>query len=214
MTDPAADPLLDLASAGQDAAAAIDSAFAKAAESLTLSLTKAAASGKLSLATLAQAALQAVDALAKVSTGSGSGSGSGGGGQSLGDALAGVIGGAFSGAKADGGPVAPGGAYLVGERGPELFTPASVGDIGSLESRGGRRRADRQPDRAGRERPDRLRPQRSPAGPGPRPRDQPRRALTLDAPFPLEGGRVGVGGAPLAAAEESSLPLRPQSFQP
>lgn len=34
------------------------------------------------------------------------------------------------GARADGGPVVPGGAYLVGERGPELFTPTSAGQIG------------------------------------------------------------------------------------
>lgn len=36
------------------------------------------------------------------------------------------------GARAEGGPVLPGGAYLVGERGPELFTPASAGQIGAV----------------------------------------------------------------------------------
>jgi hypothetical protein len=35
----------------------------------------------------------------------------------------------FFGARAGGGAVAPGGAYLVGERGPELFTPASAGAL-------------------------------------------------------------------------------------
>jgi phage-related minor tail protein len=35
----------------------------------------------------------------------------------------------FRGARAAGGPVAPGGSYLVGERGPELFTPSSSGNI-------------------------------------------------------------------------------------
>jgi len=35
----------------------------------------------------------------------------------------------FSGARADGGPVLPGGSYLVGERGPEVFRPASAGSI-------------------------------------------------------------------------------------
>jgi hypothetical protein len=35
----------------------------------------------------------------------------------------------FRGARALGGPVAPGGSYLVGERGPELFTPSSSGNI-------------------------------------------------------------------------------------
>jgi phage-related minor tail protein len=44
-----------------------------------------------------------------------------------------------SGARAVGGPVAPGGSYLVGEQGPELFTPSSAGSITSnaaLASRG------------------------------------------------------------------------------
>lgn len=35
----------------------------------------------------------------------------------------------FFGARADGGFVTPGGAYLVGERGPELFTPSSAGVV-------------------------------------------------------------------------------------
>jgi hypothetical protein len=35
----------------------------------------------------------------------------------------------FRGPRALGGPVAPGGSYLVGERGPELFTPSSSGNI-------------------------------------------------------------------------------------
>lgn len=36
----------------------------------------------------------------------------------------------FFGARAAGGSVTPGGAYLVGERGPELFTPNASGQIG------------------------------------------------------------------------------------
>ena len=35
----------------------------------------------------------------------------------------------FGGARADGGPVSPGKAYLVGERGPELFMPNTAGQI-------------------------------------------------------------------------------------
>lgn len=35
----------------------------------------------------------------------------------------------FGGARADGGPVLGGGAYLVGERGPEVFRPATGGAI-------------------------------------------------------------------------------------
>lgn len=37
----------------------------------------------------------------------------------------------FFGARASGGPVNIGGAYLVGERGPELFTPRQSGAIGA-----------------------------------------------------------------------------------
>jgi phage-related minor tail protein len=35
----------------------------------------------------------------------------------------------ISGTRASGGPVMGGGTYLVGERGPELFTPSSSGNI-------------------------------------------------------------------------------------
>lgn len=52
----------------------------------------------------------------------------------LADAVSGVFkgfdfGSIFGGARASGGPVAGGTAYLVGERGPELFVPKSSGDI-------------------------------------------------------------------------------------
>lgn len=40
----------------------------------------------------------------------------------------------ISGARADGGPVSAGGTYLVGERGPELFTPRTNGSIISNEN--------------------------------------------------------------------------------
>ena len=43
----------------------------------------------------------------------------------------------FRGARAAGGPVAPGGTYLVGERGPELFTPSSSGNITPNHAMGG-----------------------------------------------------------------------------
>jgi hypothetical protein len=43
----------------------------------------------------------------------------------------------FRGARALGGPVAPGGSYLVGERGPELFTPSSSGNITPNGAMGG-----------------------------------------------------------------------------
>lgn len=105
------------------AAASIDEAFARAGESLARSLGRAAADGEISMAELAQAVLAAINAAAR--------GGAGGGlGQALTAALgAGLGGGAFSGARASGGPVTSGGAYLVGERGPEVFRPASAGSV-------------------------------------------------------------------------------------
>lgn len=103
---------------GEAAARAIDDAFGKAGTSLARSLGRAAADGKVSLAELAQAVLAAVNVAA--------GAGGGGG---LGEILSGALKGGFGGARADGGPVAGGRAYLVGERGPELFRPAGAGVI-------------------------------------------------------------------------------------
>lgn len=100
----------------QKAASAIDDAFAKAGASMVRSLTRAAADGKITMAELAEAVLAAVNAAA----------GAQGGG--LADIASAVLGG-FSGARADGGPVTTGGAYLVGERGPEVFRPASAGTV-------------------------------------------------------------------------------------
>ena len=101
----------------EKAAAAIDEAFTKAGVSMVRSLGRAAADGKITLAELAQAVLSAVNAAA---------SANGGG---LGAAIATAVSGVFSGARAGGGPVTPGGAYLVGERGPEVFRPASAGSV-------------------------------------------------------------------------------------
>lgn len=50
----------------------------------------------------------------------------GGGGSSF---LSGIFGNLFGGARAAGGPVSAGSAYLVGEHGPELFMPRGSGDI-------------------------------------------------------------------------------------
>jgi len=116
----AAAALAALKAPAEQAARAIDEAFAKAGTGLARSLAHAAADGKLSLAELARAVIEAVAA------GAGGQGGLGGG---LVKALAGAVGSAFSGARADGGPVAAGGAYLVGERGPEVFRPATGGAI-------------------------------------------------------------------------------------
>ncbi len=114
----AAAALATLKAPAEQAARAIDDAFARAGSSLVKSLARAAADGEVSLAELAQAVAQAAGAALK------------GGG--LGESLAGAVAGVFSGARAEGGPVLGGGAYLVGERGPEVFRPASAGSIEPL----------------------------------------------------------------------------------
>lgn len=101
----------------EQTAASIEEAFGRAGESLTRSLARAAADGQISLAELARAVLGAVNAAAGVK----------GGG--LSDAVARAVGGLFGGSRADGGPVAGGASYLVGERGPEVFRPAGAGVI-------------------------------------------------------------------------------------
>lgn len=98
------------------AASSIEDAFGRAGASLTRSLARAAADGQVTLAELARAVLNAVNAAAGVRGGGLSG------------AIAAAMGG-FGGARADGGPVMGGGAYLVGERGPEVFRPAGAGTI-------------------------------------------------------------------------------------
>jgi hypothetical protein len=104
------------------AASAIGEAFDRAGESLARSLARAAADGEVSLAELARAVLAAVNS----GLGAGAGSATGGG---LGAALAAAVGSLFGGTRAEGGPVSAGAAYLVGERGPELFRPGGAGTI-------------------------------------------------------------------------------------
>ncbi|MDP3801336.1 MAG: phage tail tape measure protein [Phenylobacterium sp.] len=100
------------------AAASIEDAFGKAGDGLVRSLARAAADGEVSLAELARAVLAAVNAA------SGSGGGNG-----LSDAIARAVQTIFAGSRAEGGPVLGGGAYLVGERGPEVFRPAAAGVV-------------------------------------------------------------------------------------
>ncbi|PWS21494.1 tail tape measure protein, partial [Enterococcus faecium] len=59
------------------------------------------------------------------------GTGGSGGGGNLAGSIASVLGALVSGApgRATGGPVGPARPYWVGERGPELFVPASSGQV-------------------------------------------------------------------------------------
>lgn len=115
----AAEALKGLEAPAEAAAQAIETAFGRAGESLSRSLARAAADGELSLAELARAVLTALNA----------GLGGGRGGEGLAAAASAAVGGLFGGARAEGGPVRGGGAYLVGERGPEVFRPAGGGLI-------------------------------------------------------------------------------------
>lgn len=121
----AAEALEGLRGPAEEAARAIEDAFSEAGESLARSLARAAADGEVSLAELARAVLAAVNAAAGAK-----------GGGSLGEVLAQVMGSVFGGSRADGGPVLPGHGYLVGERGPEVFRPASAGVIEPMAARG------------------------------------------------------------------------------
>jgi phage-related minor tail protein len=124
----AAEALAGLKSPADDAATAIDQAFSKAGASLARSMASAAATGKLSLGDLAKAGVAATETVAGGSMASVS-SAAGGLGSALGSALGSVLSSVFGGARADGGAVAAGSAYLVGERGPELFRPSAAGQI-------------------------------------------------------------------------------------
>lgn len=117
-TAEAAAALETLREPAERAAGAIEAAFGRAGDGLARSLARAAADGEVSLGELAKAVLAAVNAAA--------GSKGGGG---LGEAIVAAVGGLFGGARAEGGPVLGGGAYLVGERGPEVFRPASAGTV-------------------------------------------------------------------------------------
>lgn len=114
----AAAALESLKAPAERAARSIDEAFARAGASLVQSLARAASDGEVSLSELARAVLGAAGAALK------------GGG--FGETLTKV----FAGARADGGPVLSGGAYLVGERGPELFRPSGAGSIEPMGSGG------------------------------------------------------------------------------
>jgi hypothetical protein len=115
----AAAALEALKAPAERAARSIDEAFARAGTSLVRSLARAASDGQVSLAELARAVLGAAGAALKEA--------------GLGEAMSKK----FSGARADGGPVLPGGAYLVGERGPEVFRPHGAGTIEPAGAGGG-----------------------------------------------------------------------------
>ena len=108
------------------AAALIDEAFATAANSIQSNLARAAERGEFSMKKLTQALLKDLRRFAINSFVS----------QPVFNLVSNALTGAFGGGRANGGAVAPGAAYLVGERGPELFSPASAGSIRPLGGSG------------------------------------------------------------------------------
>ena len=107
----------------------------KAGSAIDAALTKATRNGSLGFDTLEKAAIAA---FAQIVAGAGQGGlgalfggDSGGEGGGLLGSLAGALASLFGGApgRATGGPVTGGQAYMVGERGPELFVPTAAGRI-------------------------------------------------------------------------------------
>ncbi len=99
--------------------------------------------GRLVLSVMAQIAASAVKAgLSSIGVGatrggsSGAPSGEGGGLLALGTSLLGSALGLPG--RATGGPVSPGRAFLVGERGPEVFVPTSSGSVAPMAGSGAR----------------------------------------------------------------------------
>ncbi len=145
----------DTAAFAQDAAAmqaslqgSLGSGADRAGSLIEASLAKAVKSGQLGFDTLKQTALSALSEIAAQSLCSGLGAlfgtgaatgaivgsgadaatgGAAGGLVSLGGRLVGSLLGLPG--RATGGPVSPGRAYVVGERGPEMFVPTSAGSI-------------------------------------------------------------------------------------
>lgn len=98
---------------------------------LESSLLRAVRTGKLGFEDLKRVALSAMQEIAAAAIRSGIGAALGGGKGGIGGLLTGLLG--LPG-RATGGPVSPYRAYLVGERGPELFVPTASGRI---DPRGG-----------------------------------------------------------------------------
>jgi len=109
----------------------------RAGQALETALIRAVRTGKLGFEDLKRAALQAMAEIAAAAIRSGIGAVLGGGG--MGGGIGGIVGGLLGApGRGTGGPVAPGRAYMVGERGPELFVPTASGRVETGQSGGGR----------------------------------------------------------------------------
>ncbi|MEH3035796.1 MAG: tail tape measure protein [Sphingomonas adhaesiva] len=107
----------------------------RAGRAVETALIRAVRTGKLGFDDLKSVASSALAEIAAgaIRAGIGSVIGGGGGGGVGGGVGAGLVGGLLGllglPGRATGGPVSPGRAYLVGERGPEVFVPTSSGQV-------------------------------------------------------------------------------------
>ncbi|HEY0013901.1 MAG TPA: tail tape measure protein [Allosphingosinicella sp.] len=104
------------------------SGIERVGRAIETALVRAVTTGKLGFEDLKRIALSAMEDIASAAIRSGIGTvlGGVGAGGGLGGLFAGLLG--LPG-RAHGGPVAPGRAYVVGERGPELFVPTASGRV-------------------------------------------------------------------------------------
>lgn len=98
----------------------------RAGRAVETALARAVRTGKLGFDDLRAVALSAMGEIAAVAIKGGIGSVLGSAGGGLAGVLTGLLG--LPG-RATGGPVSPGRAYLVGERGPEVFVPTTSGQV-------------------------------------------------------------------------------------
>lgn len=111
---------------------------ARAGQALESALLRAVRTGKFGFEDLKRTILAMMSDIAAAAIRDGFGGGGSGGGGGLGNILSSLLMNLLgSPGRATGGPVAGGRAYLIGERGPELFVPTSAGRVETLGPSGG-----------------------------------------------------------------------------
>jgi len=111
----------------------------RAGKTIEAALLRAVRTGKLGFDDLKQVALTTLSEIASTAIRSGIGAVTGGSSGGLLAAGTQLLSGALGApGRATGGPVSPGRAYMVGERGPELFVPTSSGRVEQAGQGGGR----------------------------------------------------------------------------
>ena len=115
----------------------------RAGRAIESGLLRAVRSGKIGFEDLRHVALSVMNEIAAAAVHNGIqallGGGGSGGGSDTGRSILALVTSLFSGSpgRATGGPVSPGRAYMVGERGPELFVPTGAGRVEASGSGGG-----------------------------------------------------------------------------